>query len=254
MKSMILILVLKQLIFYKQNAVYNGYRKESELNDILQSGYYNSPLDNKNVHWFVNDNMKIENNMSFCFKNTKKDIIMTEEKLENFENNIFCRYCEKEITSAKVRDQCHLTGAYRGPAYNICNLNVEQKDSYFIPVILHNFSKYESHLFFKSLVDITNDKVDFKILPKTNEEYISITYGCVKFMDSYRFLSSSLYILIITLAYNSLKSIGNLKKEFVDTDHILIIVFEMGEYNRTIEDLEEDYPDDIEKVENALLG
>ena len=53
--------------------------------------------------------------------------------------------------------------------------------------------------FFKRLVDIKNDKVDFKISPKTNEEHISITYGCIKFMDSYRFLSRSLDKLINTL-------------------------------------------------------
>ena len=70
---------IKTTNIYKQNPVYNGYRIESELNDLLRSGYYISPLDNKNVHWFVIDIMKIENKMSFCFKNTKKDIIMTEE-------------------------------------------------------------------------------------------------------------------------------------------------------------------------------
>ena len=34
---------------YKQNPVCNGYRIESELNDILQSEYYTFTLDNKNV-------------------------------------------------------------------------------------------------------------------------------------------------------------------------------------------------------------
>ena len=47
-------------------------------------------------------------------------------------------------------------------------------------------------MFFKRLVDLKNDKVKFKIIPKTNEEYISLTYGCIRFIDSYRFLSESL--------------------------------------------------------------
>ena len=92
--------------------------------------------------------MKKENKMGFYFKNTKKDIIMTEKNKEDFENNNICRYCEKEIITDKVTDHCHLTGAYRGAAHNICNLNVKQKDSTFIPVILHSFSKYDCHLFF----------------------------------------------------------------------------------------------------------
>ena len=47
-------------------------------------------------------------------------------------------------------------------------------------------------MFFKTLVDKKKDKVKFDIVPKTNEEYISVTYGCIRFIDSYRFLSSSL--------------------------------------------------------------
>ena len=109
---------------------------------------------------------------------------MTEENKEVSEINNSCRYCDKGIITDKVRDLCHLIGAYRVPAHNICNLNIKQKDSDFIPVILQNFSKYDSHLFLKRLVYTKNDKVDFKILPKTNEEYISITYGCVNIMDS----------------------------------------------------------------------
>ena len=31
----------------------------------------------------------------------------------------------------------------------------------------------------------------FKIIPKTDEEYVSVRYGGIKFIDSYRFLSSS---------------------------------------------------------------
>ena len=41
-------------------------------------------------------------------------------------------------------------------------------------------------MFFKKLVDKKNDKVKSDIIPKTNEEYISVTYGCIRFIDSYR--------------------------------------------------------------------
>ena len=46
-------------------------------------------------------------------------------------------------------------------------------------------------MFSKKLVDKTNNKVNFDINPKTNEEYTSVTYGCIRFIDSYQFLSSS---------------------------------------------------------------
>ena len=88
-------------------------------------------------------------------------------------------------------------------------------------------------MFFKKLVDKKKDKVDFDIIPKTNEEYISVTYGCIRFIDSYRFLSSGLDSLIKTLVDNSNKTLGDLKKEIVDNDYILNIVTVIGEYNRT---------------------
>ena len=34
----------------------------SELNDVLQNRYYESPLGKDNVDWFVDETQKIENN------------------------------------------------------------------------------------------------------------------------------------------------------------------------------------------------
>ena len=51
-------------------------------------------------------------------------------------------------------------------------------------------------MFFKKLIDKKNDKMKFDIIPKTNEENISVTYGCIRFIDSYRFQSSSLDSLV----------------------------------------------------------
>ena len=42
---------------------------------------------------------------------------MIEEDDEVYRNNNICRICEKKL-SDKVRDHCHLTGKYRGPAHN----------------------------------------------------------------------------------------------------------------------------------------
>ena len=110
--------------------------------------------------------------MTFNFKNTNKDIIMTEEDEEDYGNNNICRFCEKGIIDNKVRDHCHLTGKNKGVAHNTCNINVTQDQSNFIPFVFHNFSNYDCHMFFKKLVNKKNDKVKFDIIPKTNEEYI----------------------------------------------------------------------------------
>ena len=191
----------------------NGYYIISELNDVLKTDYYESPLGYDIVDWFVKEVINLENKMAFYFKETKKDIIMKQEDEEDFKNNNICRFCEKEILSDKVRDHCYLTGKYRGPAHNTCNINVKQKDSNFIPFAFHNFSNYDCHMFFKKLVDLKKDKVKFKIIPKTNEEYITVKYGCIRFIDSYRFLSESLDKLVKNLDEDDFKI---LKKEFPD--------------------------------------
>ena len=101
-------------------------------------------------------------------------------------------FVEKNVESDKVRGHCHLTGKYRVSAHNIFNINVTQGRSNFLPFIFHNFSKHDCHLFFENLVDKKNDEINIKIIPKTDKEYISVRYGCISFIDSYRFLSSSL--------------------------------------------------------------
>ena len=123
------------------------------MDDILQSGYYQSLLGYDNVDWFVNDVITLENKMNFYFKKTKKDIIMTEEEEKDFKQNDVCRFCEKNIVSDEVRDPCDLTGKYRGPAHSKCNTNVTQQQSNIIPIIFHNFYNYDCHMFFKKIVE-----------------------------------------------------------------------------------------------------
>ena len=68
-------------------------------------------------------------------------------------------------------------------------------------------------MFFRRLVDLKNDKVKSKNVPKTNEEYIVVNYGCIRFLDGYRFLSSSIDKLVKILDEDDFRI---LKKEFPD--------------------------------------
>ena len=80
-----------------------------------------------------------------------------------------------------------------------------------------------------------------------------MTYGCIRFIDSYRFLSSGLDSLVKTLVDNSNKTLKNLKGEIVDNDEILNIINEIIEDDKTIKDLKKDYPNEIKNLEEALL-
>ena len=74
------------------------------MEDVLESGYYESTLGYDNVDWFVKEVIKIENQKAFYFKNTKKDIIMIimkQEDEEDYKNNNVCRFCEKILNLIK---------------------------------------------------------------------------------------------------------------------------------------------------------
>ena len=52
---------------YKQNPVLIGYYIISDLQDVLEGGYYESPLGYDNVDWFVKDINKIRKYNGFLF-------------------------------------------------------------------------------------------------------------------------------------------------------------------------------------------
>ena len=183
---------------------------------------------------------------------------MTEKDEEDYRNNNICRFCEKIFESDKVRDHSHLTSKYRGPAHGKCNVNVTQEQSTFIPFRFHNFSNYDCHLIFKKLVDKKNDKEKFDKLPKRNEEYTSVNYGCIRFIDSSRFLSSGLDSLVKALVDNSHKTLKDFEEEIIDNDEILNIINEIKmliteEKKDSIKDSKKDYPNEKKSLEEALL-
>ena len=114
-------------------------------------------------------------------------------------------------------------------------------------------------MFFKTLVDRKKDNVKFEIIPKTDEKYISVKYGCIRFIDTYRFLTSSLDKLVKTLVDNSHKTLKNLKKEVIEDGKILDIINELenvidkNKRNKSISDLKKKYPDKINELEEAFL-
>ena len=67
---------------------------------------------------------------------------LTQEQWREYNNAINCSICAKPFKSAdkKVRDRDHLTGEYKGPAHNACNLNYRiNPKKVKIPCIIHNF-------------------------------------------------------------------------------------------------------------------
>ena len=109
----------------------------------------------------------------------------------------------------KVRDHCHYTGKYRGAAHKRCNLmNNTPRE---IPVIFHNGSSYDYHFIIKGLAE--EFEGNFECLGENKEKYITFSVPIkkesnedgtiiyrIKFIDSFRFMSTSLSNLVDNLS------------------------------------------------------
>ena len=102
----------------------------------------------------------------------KKEMIFTEEDRKQFNKASDCWICGEELGNDRVRDHCHYTGRYRGPAHNNCNLKYRKPKS--ISVFFHNLSGYDSHLFIKKLGS-PDKKENIDCIPNNEEKYISFS-------------------------------------------------------------------------------
>ena len=144
----------------------------------------------------------------------KKTMIpLTKEEEDNYNKENTCYICKKDFNNdAKVRDHCHFTGKYRGAAHNTCNLRYKIPQN--IPVIFHNGSTYDYHFIIKELA--CEFEGNFGCLGENTEKYITfsvpikeridnknidITYK-IKFIDSFRFMATSLSKLVDNVTDN----------------------------------------------------
>ena len=152
----------------------------------------------------------------------EKEIIFTEKDKKQFNMASYCWICGEELGNDRVRDHCHFTGRYRGPAHNSCNLKYRKPKS--ISVFFHNLSGYDSHLFIKKLGS-PDKKENLDCIPNNEEKYISFSKtiktghyinkkGEVKdktfkivFKDSLKFMSSSLGALVNNLPKDAFKNL-----------------------------------------------
>ncbi|XP_047985628.1 uncharacterized protein LOC125226449 [Leguminivora glycinivorella] len=175
------------------------------------------------VEWLINDIHEIHN---ILIKNNPMNPLTYKEKC-NYENATHCHICKQFLFGDKVRDHDHITSEYRGAAHSLCNL--KYRICSFIPVVLHNLTGYDSHLFIEELAKYPGS---IKIMPQSKEKYSSITktiYSTnkssakpieIKFIDSFQFLSSSLFELTKSL---NKEDFVNLSKEFTDTHHFQLL-------------------------------
>ena len=190
----------------------------------------NEDVSRKFVEMLEEDIKKIFQQFNF----SKKMVISSQEQ-KDFLNAEFCWICQKKFKKdeKKVRDHDHFTGKFRGAAHNKCNLQFKKPQ--FTPVIFHNLSGYDAHLFVKNL-GVSEGNI--KCIPNNEEKYISFSKEIVvdswekdgktfdvkheiRFLDSFKFMASSLSGLADNLARSGMEKFQNLKKEFKENFELL---------------------------------
>ena len=114
----------------------------------------------------------VEKDIIDIYEKTKfpKKIVMTDEDEKNYNDAKVYHICKENLGNDKVRDHCHLTGKYRGAAHKDCNLKYQIPK--FIPILFHNLSGYDSHLFIKKL---SGSSGKLNCIPNNEEKYISFS-------------------------------------------------------------------------------
>ena len=222
--------ILKKIDTYQNNPDLSSTAK---INQHIPSGYsiYTSCSFDKSYnnlsHYRGEDCMKrfckdLKDHAIKIIDFKKKDMIpLTKEEKDNYNKENIFHICKKEFNNdmteqssleRKVRDHCHFTGKYRGAAHNTCSLRYKIPKN--IPVIFHNGSTYDYHFIIKEIA--CEFEGNFECLGENIEKYITfsvpikktienknmdITYK-IKFIDSFRFMSTSLSKLVDNLTEN----------------------------------------------------
>ena len=151
--------------------------------------------------------------------------LLTKSQIKSYNKAKTCHICFNPFkngdTNRKVRDHCHYSGKYRGAAHSLRNL--QYKVPSYIPVVFHNLVGYNAHLFIRELSKYGSQ---VSVIAKNMEDYISFSIKVevdkyvdkngeerskeidLRFIDSIKFMSSSLDLLVNNLASSNYRFFG----------------------------------------------
>ena len=182
---------------------------------------------------FIQHVIKLTHKIYKEYYSKPKPLNLTPQEEKDFQSATLCHICEQDFFKdeetgqiIKVRDHCHFTGEYRGAAHKQCNLKC--KKPLILPVLFHNLQGYDSHLFIKQLAKVSGD---LTCIPSTEEKYISFSKKIkvdeyfsrkmgkllpqkfeIRFIDSFKFLQTSLANLVSNLQPSDFKNLNRVIK------------------------------------------
>ena len=159
-----------------------------------------------------------------CIEKMKQnqEMAMTEDDKSDFDNATCCHICNGGFgeQDQRVRAHDHRTGCDRGAAHNRCN--IDYFANRFLPMIFHNLKGYASHLITKQASERNNKLGNMKIdaIPNAYEQFMTFSIGDLKFIDSFRFMASSLEELVEHLYEKKRSSTNHIyETELAKTHH-----------------------------------
>ena len=88
---------------------------------------------NKFIKWVINQNKRIKEITTNHFN---KELIMTTQDEEIYNNSQICWICREELITDKVRHHCNITDKFRGAKHKQCNLKLKIPKSYLLFFII----------------------------------------------------------------------------------------------------------------------
>ena len=149
---------------------------------------------------------------------------LTNKQWKRYKRASKCHICYKpfNVKDPKGRDHCNYTGKYKGLAHMLCNLRYKIPSC--IPVVFHNLSGYDTHLF---IGELGKKSKDIGVIAKNKEDHITFSVDIVavdkymdkegnendktiklRFIDSFKFMASNLDSLTNNLVKGGRKLIG----------------------------------------------
>ena len=183
---------------------------------------------------FIKHVVKLTHEIYEDYYKNPKPYNLTDKEEKEFQSASRCHICEEEFSrdkksNSKVRDHCHFTGEYRGVAHNKCYLSCRKP--LILPVIFHNLQGYDAHLFIKQLAKVPGDLFS---IPTTEEKYITFSTFIavdqyyskkqekvlsknfeIRFIDSFKFLQTSLANLVSNLQPSDFKNLQKYENQFI---------------------------------------
>ena len=175
----------------------------------------------------------LKDHLSKIITYEQKELIkLTEEEYENHKNQKVCYICKKEFSAydedknyCKVKHYCYFTCKYQDSCHKICRSKCKSLKE--IPIVFHNGSTYDYHFIINELATSFKEYGNFECVSENSKKYIkfsvpfkkdlkngkSIKYK-LKFIDSFRFMATSLSNLVNNLSsqlYNNCKNCTDCK-------------------------------------------